>query len=87
MSVLCEIPAQPDRASTPLVHTCMQCAYMHVMYLHVMYLHVSLDGVPSDVERDHINLEWLVLYGSFSGLGIVFALFCLAFNWSCRKKP
>ena len=48
---------------------------------------VYVDGVPEDVERDHINVELLVLYGSLSGLGILFAVFCLVFNWKCRQKP
>ena len=69
-----------DTLHTSTLHSCT-CTYVYVS------IYIYIDGVPEDVERDHINVELLVLYGSLSGLGILFALFCLVFNWHCRRKP
>ena len=69
-------------------YTAYQYTAFMYMYLCVcVYIYIYIDGVPEDVERDHINVELLVLYGSLSGLGILFAMFCLVFNWHCRRKP
>ena len=77
-----------DTSVTTMVHHHSPSYSAHAVKYDEMYCtDCPLDGVPEDVERDYINVELLVLYGSLCGLGILFAVFCLVFNWSYRKKP